>query len=184
MHRQPLKEKLFYYLEKFPDERKTIEMVITFLNTQKNCFDRHNWVGHFTGSAWVVDRAHSAVLLTHHHKLDKWLQLGGHADGSPDLLQVAVMEAQEESGLRRFKVLSKNIFDLDIHPIPAHGSDPGHYHYDVRFILETDHGPNDIVVSDESHAVAWVNMAEVLDRNPEESMVRMLDKIIAESWIY
>lgn len=183
MRRQPLRQKLIHYRERFQDERRTVEKVIAFLDAYENCFDRHNWDGHFTGSAWVVDKARSAVLMTHHRKLNKWLQLGGHADGYSDLLQVAVIEAQEESGLKQFKALSENIFDLDIHLIPAHGKDPEHYHYDVRFILETDHDSKDLIVSDESHAVAWVKRAEVLPLNPEESMMRMLEKTTVKSWM-
>ncbi len=40
------------------------------------------------------------VLLLHHAKLDKWLQPGGHCDGDPDVLRVALKEAEEESGLK------------------------------------------------------------------------------------
>ncbi|GIS47576.1 MAG: hypothetical protein Ct9H90mP20_2460 [Candidatus Neomarinimicrobiota bacterium] len=35
--------------------------------------------------------------MTHHYQLNKWLQLGGHADGNENLLDVATNEAIEES---------------------------------------------------------------------------------------
>ena len=63
------------------------------------------------------------MLLTHHRKLDRWLQLGGHSDGESDPRQVALREAQEESGLARFRFLPEASdplpLDLDVHPIPA-----------------------------------------------------------------
>ena len=42
-------------------------------------FRRETPAGHVTGSAWLVNRAGTHVLLTHHRKLGRWLQLGGHA---------------------------------------------------------------------------------------------------------
>ena len=59
------------------------------------------------------------VLMTHHRKLNMWLQLGGHADGMEDLISVAIREAKEESGFNEFVLLSDRIFDLDIHQFPA-----------------------------------------------------------------
>ena len=94
------------------------------------CFDD----GHITGSAWVVDPAGSRLLLTHHRKLGKWLQLGGHSDGEPDTLAVALREAREESGLR-VRPISNAVLDIDIHTIPALKGEPAHLHYDVRFAL-------------------------------------------------
>ena len=62
----------------------------------------------------------SFVLLMHHTKLDKWFQLGGHCDGDPDVINVAIKEASEESGIKNIKPLSLEIFDIDIHLIPPH----------------------------------------------------------------
>ena len=44
-------------------------------------------------------RAYRPIHMAHHRKLGRWLQLGGHADGDGDLGQVALREAEEESGL-------------------------------------------------------------------------------------
>jgi 8-oxo-dGTP pyrophosphatase MutT (NUDIX family) len=53
-----------------------------------------------TGSAWIVDNTGENILLTHHAKLNRWLQPGGHADGDEDILNVAQREAEEETGLK------------------------------------------------------------------------------------
>ncbi|HRX56256.1 MAG TPA: hypothetical protein P5016_17200, partial [Verrucomicrobiales bacterium] len=55
-----------------------------------DCFLRSLISGHVTGSAWLVNGDGSKVMLTHHRKLERWLQPGGHADGDPDLLAVAL----------------------------------------------------------------------------------------------
>ena len=112
------------------------------------------------------------MLLTHHRKLDRWLQLGGHADGDVDLGRVALREAEEESGLADLAV-EPEIFDLDRHWIPARAEVPGHWHYDVRFVVRAT-GSEDFVVSAESHALAWREIAEIAaDANADESLRRM-----------
>ncbi len=82
-----------------PHEAAMVQATSEFVRSNPDALLRSNLGGHLTGSAWIVDRAHIWTLLTHHRKLDKWLQLGGHADGDPDLLAVALREAEEESGL-------------------------------------------------------------------------------------
>jgi|TARA_B100000315_G_scaffold259420_1_gene315420 8-oxo-dGTP pyrophosphatase MutT (NUDIX family) len=177
LKRHPLKQLLINYKNNHSDEKSLIEASIQFLESTPQCFNRNNLNGHFTGSSWIVDETREWVLMTHHRKLDLWLQLGGHADGCSDLLKVALSEAREESGFNVFNVLSPDIFDLGIHRIPKYNNTPAHFHYDVRFILESPHGTENIIVSDESHDVAWVHKDNVINKNPEESMARMLKKM-------
>ena len=149
--------------------------MIRFVDTQTGCLLRTCGPGHLTGSAWIVSPDCSRVLLTHHLKLDKWLQLGGHADGDGDLLAVAWREAREESGLAGVRVVSPEIFDVDRHWIPERKAEPGHYHYDLRFRFEAD--PREpLAISSESRDLAWVELGRVTALNPEESMARMVRK--------
>lgn len=108
-------------------------------------------------------------------KLGRWLQLGGHADGDTDVLSVAIREVLEESGLTRCSVLTRQIFDIDIHEIPQYGSVPAHNHYDVRFLIEAD-ASEILVPTDESHEVRWVDLEKVAQFTQEESILRMLEK--------
>ncbi len=149
--------------------------VIAFVETHADCLERSCREGHLTGSAWVVDPARERVVLTHHRKLGRWLQLGGHADGEADLLGVALREAREEAGLTRLRVVGEALFDLDRHRIPARGEEPEHWHLDLRFLIEAD--PEEpLLVSDESHAVEWVPLGEVARLNPSESLLRLVRK--------
>ena len=154
------------------------ETLVRFVETEIGCFDRALQTGHVTGSAWIIDRARSSVLLTHHFKLDRWLQLGGHADGDPDILRVAMREAREESGIEDIQPLSEAIFDVDVHPIPARGMEPRHFHYDVRFLLEAD-ADAPLVISGESKGLAWVPMADIAQFTAEQSIARMAAKSTA-----
>lgn len=151
---------------------------LRFVEAEETCLWRTCLPGHLTGSAWIVSPDRSRVLLTHHRKLGKWLQLGGHADGDPDLLSVALREAREESGLTRLRPLSAEPFDVDRHWIPERKSEPAHWHYDLRFLIEAD--PNEpLIVSHESKDLAWVEIARVAALNSEESMQRMVRKTVA-----
>lgn len=158
-----------------PHEAAMTADTLRFVEEQADCLLRSCAPGHLTGSAWIVSPDRRRTLLTHHLKLDKWLQLGGHADGDSDLLSVALREAGEESGLGGLRVISAEIFDLDRHWIPPRMSDPGHYHYDLRFALEADPA-EPLVTSSESKELAWVELSRVSALNPEESMARMVRK--------
>lgn len=151
---------------------------LRFVRGQADCLLRTCVPGHLTGSAWIVSPARDRVLLTHHRKLDKWLQLGGHADGDPDLAAVALREAREESGLTGLRLVSPLIFDLDVHVIPARRADPAHRHYDLRFLIEADPA-EPLAISEESKDLAWVALDRVTALNPEESMARMVRRTVA-----
>tara|TARA_B100000579_G_scaffold416664_1_gene412470 strand:- start:126 stop:671 length:546 start_codon:yes stop_codon:yes gene_type:complete len=165
------------YLIDYPDEHIKVQRVLDFINNHDNCFTRDNWFGHFTGSAWVVDNTRAWVLMTHHVQLNMWLQLGGHAEGNSNLLSVAIKEAEEETGLNNFSVLSEKIFDIDIHQIPDYEGSPSHLHFDIRYILEAKLEKEKLIASDESHEVAWIKKNDVTSKNPEESISRMLKKM-------
>lgn len=174
MHRQSLIEQLNDYALRHPEE-SVVEPFLKFVKEEPECFERACAQGHVTGSAWVVNGDGSEVLLTHHRKLNCWLQLGGHADGDPDVLSVALNEAKEESGLLDFTPVGQGIFDIDIHPIPARPNEPEHLHYDVRYVLQAN-GSLEYTVSDESHDLKWVALDEVRTLTDEESMMRMVKK--------
>jgi 8-oxo-dGTP pyrophosphatase MutT (NUDIX family) len=141
------------------------------------CYERTNLPGHITGSAWIVTPERDYVLLVHHAKLNRWLQPGGHADGDENVLQVAMREAEEETGLKNFKIISQLPFDVDIHQIPERKDFPAHYHYDVRFLLEASR-EDTIVVSEESHDVKWIPIIELERYTTEQSVLRMKAKLL------
>lgn len=151
------------------------QRILTFVRAHPDCFERSLLAGHVTGSAWIINPERTMTLLTHHAKLDKWLQPGGHADGDPDVLAVARREMEEESGLRGEVLLGGAIFDVDAHDIPARGETPAHVHYDVRFAFEAD-PQMPLRVSDESHALAWVPLDAVADLATDGSVLRMVAK--------
>jgi 8-oxo-dGTP pyrophosphatase MutT (NUDIX family) len=162
------------YAQRWPEEADS-QHFVAFLDLGAQGFVRENLEGHFTGSAWLVSADGERVLLTHHRKLGRWLQLGGHADGDMDLSRVALREAEEESGLDGLSVEAEP-FDLDRHRIPARGGEPEHWHYDVRYVVRA--GADErFAVSEESHALAWRSIREMADDpGSDESLRRMAGK--------
>lgn len=159
----------------WPQEKGVGSEFRALLDDAHDPFVRERLAGHYTASAWLVDAPGGRLLMTHHRKLDRWLQLGGHADGDRDLAAVALREAEEESGLIDL-VVSPEIFDLDRHWIPGRGDVPGHWHYDVRYVVRAT-GSEAFAVSDESHALAWRDIAALLeDPAIDPSIARMARK--------
>src|SRR5579871_4499535 len=136
MHRKQLISLLENYVPTI-QEASYQKKILFFINQYPDCFERSLKVGHITASAWLLNKDNSKALLMHHKKLGIWVQPGGHCDGNPDVLSVALKEAQEESGIQAIEPLSLSIFDIDIHAIPAIKTEPAHYHYDIRFLLHT-----------------------------------------------
>jgi 8-oxo-dGTP pyrophosphatase MutT (NUDIX family) len=188
MHRRPLIEMLERYRRVFPAEAVVVDRIVALVEAHSNCFERACRPGHITGSAWILSADRRRALLTHHGKLDRWLQLGGHADGEWRVEEVALREAREESGMTRFDYMPINgcllPLDVDVHIIPARYDTSGqliedaHEHHDVRFLLvaRTD---EPISVSAESHHVAWFTPTEIERLTDEESVLRMLRKALA-----
>lgn len=160
-----------------PDQAELANDYVALLGEGHHAFTRERLHGHFTGSAWLVSGDGRRTLLTHHRKLDRWLQPGGHADGDMDLAAVALREALEESGLPDLQV-EPAIFDLDRHWIPELGDVPGHWHHDVRFVVQAT-GSEAFAVSAESHALAWRNIAELADDATADVSVRRM----ARRWL-
>jgi len=171
-----LQHALSDYAARHPDQGAVAAQFAQFLASHPDVFHRHHPPGHFTGSAWLVSGEGERVLLTHHRKLGRWLQLGGHADGDEDLARVALREACEESGLLGLSV-EEAIFDLDRHRIPARGSEPEHWHYDVRFVVHAG-GDESFQVSEESLDLAWRSIAGLLEDPETDASIRRM----AQRW--
>jgi 8-oxo-dGTP pyrophosphatase MutT (NUDIX family) len=173
--RQNLLSLVQHYKKSFPAEVSMPERLEQFVMDNADCFERSLLIGHVTGSAWILDKDKKKTLLTHHRKLNRWLQPGGHADGDSIVSRVAMREAQEESGLEDLNLVSNEIFDIDIHLIPARKNEPEHYHYDCRFLIQCT-GDEIYSVSDESHDLAWIPLVEIKKYTDEPSIMRMVDK--------
>lgn len=146
---------LSQYHPQSPREVLYKEQMLAFFEACPDCFLRSCPLGHFTASAFLLNREKTHVCLMYHKKLQQWMQLGGHTDGESDVLAAAIREAQEESGIHHIEPLQEGIFDLDIHLIPEKNKERPHYHYDCRFLLYAP-GDNELKKNHESEELLWV----------------------------
>jgi len=178
-----LRAQLAAYARRQPAHAALAAEFSTLLDDPENPFRRERLAGHFTGSAWLVSADGQRVLLTHHRKLDRWLQLGGHADGERDLAQVALKEAEEESGLTALVLEDGELFDIDKHWIPERKDVPGHWHYDARYVVRAV-GSEQFAISEESLALAWREITDVANAaiatpDGDDSLPRMAKRGLA-----
>lgn len=119
--------------------RRTLEL----LKSEPEPFSRSTQVGHITASVILLDKTLSLVAMIWHEKLGRWLQPGGHCEPDQDtsVAKAALRELVEETGIppQHVILLQDNPFDVDVHPIPARGDEPNHFHYDVRYLFQTQH---------------------------------------------
>ena len=166
------------YLSKYSEDSHALH-VLEFLDNYENFWQRDNFYGHITSSAWVVNETRDKVLLTHHKKLDIWIQLGGHIEAEDNTIyETCERELREESGLKEFKLLSNEIFDIDVHKFPRSANGfPEHFHLDIRFLFQ---GNSDEKINFdllESNEVVWIPINEVENYQNARSVMRMLEKL-------
>ena len=179
MHRSSILAILDTYEGIYPVESDMVQRIRSLVQAHSDCFERTCLPGHITGSAWIVSPDRKRYLLTHHRKLNRWLQTGGHADGESTPHNVALREAREESGMDNFRIVEPKghriPLDVDVHDIPARKSEPKHEHHDLRYLLVAAVG-QEITVSNESHDVRWFTAEDLLTMIQEPGILRMLRK--------
>lgn len=161
----------------FEEENFFRKQTLAFVQEEGEFWQRSTLSGHLTGSAWVINPTKDKALLIHHRGLDKWFQPGGHAEITDvSLLETARREAAEECGLQGLTLLSDQVFDLDIHVIPAKNDIPEHLHYDLRFafLAESESLDGDVAEVKDLNWVSLEGLLRALDT--QQSLRRMAIK--------
>jgi len=143
----------------------------------KESFSRDTFQpGHFTASAFIINKEQTKTLLVHHAKYNIWVQPGGHIEPGEFPLQGSIREAREETGLANF-TWEDAIFDMDVHLIPASKTLPAHFHHDIRYLFVADEN-SPLQISDESNDMQWILLMQVERYNPSRSVMRMVEKVL------
>ncbi len=158
-------------------QREMRARMLDFVDAHTDALHRTCLDGHLTAAGVLLDHARERVLLTHHRKLGRWLQLGGHCDGDANLAAAALREATEESGIDGLTIDPRPI-DVDVHVIPARKHEPEHLHLDTRFLVVAPPGAVE-AISDESLALGWFGPDELEGIELDASVRRLFDLVFA-----
>jgi 8-oxo-dGTP pyrophosphatase MutT (NUDIX family) len=169
-------------------EAEDLARILEFVKGHAEPFDRGITEGHLTGSALVVSATGDRVLLLHHRKLHRWLQPGGHADaGEAAGETVALREALEETGIEGLALHPEapRPLDVDVHGIPARGSEPAHEHLDLRYLVMAPSEATLTLKADESNDLRWFSWGDLetlgLDPGLRRAFAKARDLLDAEA---
>lgn len=159
-------------------EKKDKEIILKCISTFDEVLTRNNEIAHITSSAFVVNKNRDKVLMIHHNIYNSWSWTGGHADGDSDLLKVAIKELEEETGVTDIKIISEDIFSLDVLQVKGHIKKgkyvAPHLHLSVAYVLEANDEQCLVVKEDENSGVKWVELSKLEEYTKNEPHMQEL----------
>lgn len=131
---------------------------------ENNILTRDNETGHYSVSAWIVNSYKTKVLMCYHLIYQSWSWLGGHLDGNNDIKAVIIKEIQEESGLKKLKILD-DCFSIEILPVHGHIKNhqyiSSHLHYNITCLIEADENETLIINENENSQLHWFTFEQL-----------------------
>lgn len=153
-------------------EERDREMILDCLKNNEKAFFRESQMAHMTASAWVTNKKRDKILMVYHNLYDSWSWLGGHADGEEDLLEVAMREVREESGLKNLTPISREIYSLEVLTVDGHRKRGeyicSHLHLNITYLLEADDKESLSIKPDENSGVAWFGLEKAVESSSEK----------------
>lgn len=173
-----LREQILAYQPYNEQEKQDRRMILDFLEANDDAFLRSNRLAHMTASAWVTNPQRTKVLMVYHNLYDSWSWCGGHADGQTDLLQVALKECREETGLERVRPVSEEIFSLECLTVDGHEKRgeyvSSHLHLNVTYLLEAEDTQTLTACEGENSGVRWFAPEDALKASTEPWFVQRI----------
>lgn len=163
-------------------EQADQQTFLRFINNNPDVLLRENKITHLTSSALIFNPERDKLLMIYHNIYQSWSWTGGHADGEADLLQVAIREAKEETGLKQVTAVADTIISLDILPVFGHvkNNQPvsAHLHLSVAYLLLASEDEPLAIKPDENSGVRWIAVNELANYVTEPHMQVVYNKIL------
>lgn len=160
------------------------KVICDYIRLFDNVYTRDNAFGHITSSPWIINEDASKVLMIYHNIYDSWGWCGGHADGDKDLSYVALKEGKEETGVT-LELLSKDIFAIDVLPVPRHVKNgrfiTSHVHLNMTYLCRAKETDELVCKPDENSGVRWVNIADIDSLVREKEMLPVYHKLMEKT---
>lgn len=156
------------------------KLILNCIKQYDNLLTRENSLAHMTSSGYIINKNRDKVLMIHHNIYNTWAWTGGHNDGDDDFLHVAIKEAKEETGVKNFKPLSKEMLSLDVLPVKGHFKNgkyiSSHLHLSIAYLLECDENEELIIKEDENSGVQWIPINKIHLYSNEPDMIKLYEK--------
>ena len=178
------KEAFITYKPKNEQEVMDQKLIVDFITKHEDALLRTNLTAHVTASAFVVNPTFDKILFAYHNIYQSWSWVGGHNDGDPDLLGVAIKEAMEETGIKDVYPYDKDIFTIDVIYVPNHIKHgvyvPDHLHLNASFLLVADENQALTISEHENSGVQWFDLDDVFHHISEPRMIPVYQKAFHE----
>jgi 8-oxo-dGTP pyrophosphatase MutT (NUDIX family) len=165
------------------NEKRVIEDYIK--QFPHNILSRDNEFAHMTSSGFIMNPKLDKVLMIHHNIYNTWTWTGGHADGDTDLMEIALKEAWEETGVVNIKPLIEDIASLDIIPVWGHFKKGkyicAHLHLNASYILIADESEQLVLNKKETSGVRWISINELAKHSNEPFVLVIYNNLIKKA---
>jgi len=163
-------------------EKSDKQIILDYINMiGDDILCRKSQLAHITSSGFILNHEMTKTLMIHHNIYQTWAWTGGHADGDRDLLEIAIKEAKEETGIETINPLTDEILSLDILTVKGHYKRgkyiSTHLHLSAAYVLIADETDDLTVKPDENSDVAWINVKEMGKMSNEPEIIPVYQKL-------
>jgi len=173
------------YIPKNEQEQQDKKVILDCIQMfPHNILTRDNEVAHITSSSLILNKSLSKTLFIHHNIRNTWSWTGGHADGDSNLLEIAMREATEETGVN-VTPISNKIASLDIGTVMGHVKNgkyvSGHLHLSVAYLLMANEHDSLVIKPDENSGVEWFPIDKIAEGMFSERDVYLYSKLLNQA---
>ncbi len=178
----PYKNQIENYKPDNEKQHKNKEVILDYIKQYGDkALLRSCEIAHLTSSGFILNQDMTKTLMAHHNIYKTWAWTGGHADGDKDMLEIAIKEAKEETGVKNVKPLSDDIISLDILPVYSHMKNDSyvntHLHLSIAYVLIADETDDLTINHNENSDVMWIDMDRLDELCNEPDMVILYKRL-------